>query len=146
MAEEITKVETLPEPCEELKNKVYSASKKTNDNLPKGKYKCCCCNIAPRTKIIDKPEELRKYIFDKGDFKFIRIGGTDEEPEEEEIKFLVIQGKEYFIKHDDETCYVKDDEGNFVVPVEDEIKGLNIKIQYKPYNYFWSPIVDDEGE
>lgn len=179
--EEITKVETLPDPCLELLDKVYVASKKTSDKLPKGKYKCFGSGFAFGIKDIDTPEELRQYILDNGDFKDIPTGEFEEvkidvpleeikpaeevqedkaeeekEPEErteqrpvmETVKALTINDKEYFTKQNEETCYVKDDEEykNLVVPTKEEIKGLGIKIKYKKINYFWSPIVDDEGE
>ena len=183
---EIIKVETLPEPCKELLNEIYVASKKTNDKLPKGKYKCCGSGFSFGVKTMDTVEELRNYVFDNGEFKDIETGEFEELPEEEKpveevveekdftappeetkeevkeepvkeqerrpifetIKFLVIKDKEFFIKNNEETAYLKsgDDYKELVVPTEEEIKALEIKIKYKKINYFWSPIVDDEGE
>jgi len=175
MAEEIVKVETLPEPCFELLNKTYVASKKTNDKLPKGKYKCYGSGFRKYLEDIDTPEELRQIILEKGEFKDIPTGEFEEIPVEEEkvveqseetkeesteekepekrpifetIKVLVINDKEFFIKQDDLTCYIKSDEDykELVIPTKEEIKGLGIKTEHKQINYFWSPIVDDEGE
>lgn len=181
MAEEIVKVETLPEPCLELLNKTYVASKKTNDKLPKGKYKCYGSGFRKYLEDIDTPEELRQYILDNGEFKDIPTGEFEEveidvpleeikpaeevqedkaeeekEPEKkteqrpifETIKVLVISDKEFFIKEGDLTCYIKSDEDykELVIPTKEEIKGLGIKTEHKQINYFWSPIVDDEGE
>ena len=187
---EIIKVETLPEPSLELLNKVYAASKKTSDRLPKGKYKCCGSGFAFGTKVMDNTEELREYILENGEFKDIETGEfiereipvieepqapVEEEPQEEQIeekpqeepveeadqekrfeqvpvmetiKFLTINDKEFFIKEKDETVYIKsgEDYKTLTVPTEEEIKALNIKVKYKKINYFWSPIVDDEGE
>ena len=182
---EIIKVETLPDPSLELLGKVYVSSKKTNDKLPKGKYKCCGSGFAFGTKVMDNAEELREYILENGEFKDIETGefiereipvieepqAPVEEPQEEQIeeeiveesdqekrfeqvpvmetiKFLTLNDKEFFIKEKDETAYVKSDEDykTLTVPTEEEIKALNIKVKYKKINYFWSPIVDDEGE
>ena len=175
MSEEIIKVETLPEPSKELLNKIYVASKKTSDKLPKGKYKCCGSGFRTYLRDIDKPEELREYILEKGEYKEIPTGEFEEVPKEETpsevtegeekeevveeeiekrpvtetIKFLVIGDKEFFAKMSEEkTCYIKSDEEykELVIPTEEEIKGLAIKTAYKMVNYFWSAIVEDEGE
>lgn len=179
---EIIKVETLPDPSLELLNKVYVSSKKTNDKLPKGKYKCCGSGFAFGTKVMDNVKELREYIFENGEFKDIPTGEFEEIPVEEKepvveeksteesieetqeetveekepekreifetIKFLVIKDKEVFIKENEDSVYIKsdDDYKTLTVPTEEEIKALEIKIKYKKINYFWSPIVDDEGE
>ena len=158
---EIIKVETLPDPSLELLGKVYVSSKKTSDKLPKGKYKCCGSGFSFGVKTMDNVEELRNYVFDNGEFKDIETGEFEELPEEEKpveeqerrpifetIKFLVIKDKEFFIKENEDSVYIKsdDDYKTLTIPTEEEIKALEIKIKYKKINYFWSPIVEDEGE
>lgn len=92
---EIIKVETLPDPSLELLNKVYVSSKKTNDKLPKGKYKCCGSGFSFGVKTMDSVEELRNYVLDNGEFKDIETGEFEELPEEEKPVEEVVEEKDF---------------------------------------------------
>jgi len=167
---EIIKVETLPEPCAELLNKVYLASKKTNDKLPKGKYKCYGSGYAYTMKDVETVDELKTYILDNGKFKDIDTGRVDEVPVEETTKedageetvekkvekrivfetvmTLVVGDKELIARHNEDFIFIKSEEDykDLTVFPEEEIKDLGLKMRCKKINYFWHPLVDDEGE
>ncbi len=116
MAEEIVKVETLPEPCEELKNKVYKSSESTDD-LAKGTYACIELK-KNECKPIYNLDDLKSLIKGSGETIKIESSLQEESSEDieqeknvsvEELKIYTYNETTFFIR--DDKIYIKTDDG-----------------------------------
>lgn len=116
MAEEIVKVETLPEPCEELKNKVYKSSESTDD-LAKGTYACIELK-KNECKPIHNLDDLKSLIEGSGETIKIESSLQEESSEDieqektvsvEELKIYTYNEITFFIR--DDKIYIKTDDG-----------------------------------
>lgn len=116
MEEEIIKVETLPEPCEELKDKVYKSSQSTDD-LAKGTYACIELK-KNECKPIHDLDDLESLIKGSGETIKIELPLQEEETSEdteeektvptEELKIYTYNETTFFIR--DGKIYVKTDD------------------------------------